>query len=154
MYRTVIYLRLLSPTGSSNLPGQYFRNPPEIGGQPICPVRSCFGWGLHVPRTLPHGRWSLTPPLHPYRHKAGGLFLLHFPGSHLHRTLSGILPCGARTFLQYCRTGDYLSYSSCTIIRHRPVPVKALQRQARRSSVGLSNICYTSPDKFHQNSSG
>lgn len=99
MYRTVIYLRLLSPTGSSNLPGQYFRNPPEIGGQPICPVRSCFGWGLHVPRTLPHGRWSLTPPLHPYRHKAGGLFLLHFPGSHLHRTLSGILPCEARTFL-------------------------------------------------------
>ena len=26
-------------------------------------------------------------------------FLLHFPGSHLHRTLSGILPCEARTFL-------------------------------------------------------
>ena len=39
----------------------------EAGGPPICPVRSCFGWGLHVPRTLPHGRWSLTPPLHPYR---------------------------------------------------------------------------------------
>ncbi len=29
----------------------------------------------------------------------GGLFLLHWPGSHLHRTLSGILPCEARTFL-------------------------------------------------------
>ena len=28
-----------------------------------------------------------------------GLFLLHFPWSHLHRTLSGILPCEARTFL-------------------------------------------------------
>ena len=29
----------------------------------------------------------------------GGLFLLHWPGSHLHRTLSGILPYEARTFL-------------------------------------------------------
>lgn len=31
--------------------------------------------------------------------KEGGLFLLHWSGSHLHRTLSGILPCEARTFL-------------------------------------------------------
>ena len=29
----------------------------------------------------------------------GGLFLLHWSGSRLHRTLSGILPCEARTFL-------------------------------------------------------
>ena len=29
----------------------------------------------------------------------GGLFLLHYPGSCLRRTLSGILPCEARTFL-------------------------------------------------------
>ena len=29
----------------------------------------------------------------------GGTFLLHWPWSHLHRTLSGILPCEARTFL-------------------------------------------------------
>ena len=31
--------------------------------------------------------------------KKAVLFLLHFPGSHLHRTLSGILPYEARTFL-------------------------------------------------------
>ncbi len=31
--------------------------------------------------------------------EAGGYFLLHCPGSRLRRTLSGILPCGARTFL-------------------------------------------------------
>ena len=31
------------------------------------------------------------------------LFLLHFPGSHLHRTLSGILPYEARTFLSFRR---------------------------------------------------
>ena len=32
----------------------------------------------------------------------GGTFLLHYPWSHLHRTLSGILPCEARTFLTCC----------------------------------------------------
>ena len=31
--------------------------------------------------------------------KNGGIFLLHCPGSRLHQTLSGILPCEARTFL-------------------------------------------------------
>ena len=30
-------------------------------------------------------------------------FLLHFPGSRLRRTLSGILPCEARTFLTHLR---------------------------------------------------
>ena len=30
---------------------------------------------------------------------SGGIFLLHYPWSRLHRTLSGILPCEARTFL-------------------------------------------------------
>ncbi len=32
-------------------------------------------------------------------HAGGGISLLHWPGSHLHRTLSGILPYEARTFL-------------------------------------------------------
>ena len=95
----IIYLAATSPLQSSNLPGQCCLSREATDGPPICPVRSCFGWGLHVPRMLPPGRWSLTPPLHPYRREAGGLFLLHFPGSRLHRTLSGILPFEARTFL-------------------------------------------------------
>ena len=33
------------------------------------------------------------------------LSLLHWPGSHLHRTLSGILPCEARTFLVCALSG-------------------------------------------------
>ena len=37
------------------------------------------------------------PELYP-----GGIFLLHYPWSRLHRTLSGILPCEARTFLTCC----------------------------------------------------
>jgi len=54
--------------------------------------------GFTQPYPLPDKRWSLTPPFHPYRLR-GGYFLLHFPESHLYRTLSGILPCEARTFL-------------------------------------------------------
>ena len=36
----------------------------------------------------------------------GGLFLLHFPGSHLRRTLSVILPYEARTFLAIIPFGN------------------------------------------------
>ena len=66
-------------------------------GNRMLSVRSCFGWGLHsllcyqTSGSLLHCLFTLT--------LAGGYFLLHFPGSHLHRTLSGILPYEARTFL-------------------------------------------------------
>ena len=60
---------------------------------------SCFGWGLQGPTTLPPQRWALTPPFHPYRNEFGGLFLLHYPWSRLHRPLAGTLLCEARTFL-------------------------------------------------------
>ncbi len=43
-------------------------------------------------RKFPHGTFGAR----------GGIFLLHWPWSCLHRTLSGILPCEARTFLT-CR---------------------------------------------------
>ena len=54
----------------------------------ICPV-CCQPGGslLHCPSNLT-GNFP------------GGTFLLHYPWSHLHRTLSGILPCEARTFLR------------------------------------------------------
>ena len=41
----------------------------------------------------------------PFPCMQGSLFLLHFPWSHLHRTLSGILPCEARTFLVCALSG-------------------------------------------------
>ena len=68
-------------------------------GRLMLSVRFCFGWGLHMPRLSPAGRQSLKLPFHPYQPEAGGTFLLHYPWSRLHRTLSGILPCEARTFL-------------------------------------------------------
>ena len=73
MYQTVICLDLPSPAGSSDLPGQC-GSIRSAGGPPVCPVRSCFGWGLHMPRALPRGRWSLAPPLHPYRPSGRRLF--------------------------------------------------------------------------------
>ena len=47
----------------------------------------------------PGRRCALTAPFHPYRHKAGGISLLHLSWSRLHQPLTGILLCGARTFL-------------------------------------------------------
>ena len=47
---------------------------------------------------------------------AGGIFLLHWPGSRLHRTLSGILPCEARTFL------------TCSLSSLQPRPSVPLRR--------------------------
>ena len=53
----------------------------------MCP--SCYQNG----GSLLHCLSTLTPEIR------RGLFLLHWSGSCLHRTLSGILPCEARTFL-------------------------------------------------------
>ena len=51
----------------------------KLTGRHMLPARSCFGWGLHVPRLLPAGRWSLTPPFHPYRQKAAVYFCCTVP---------------------------------------------------------------------------
>ena len=44
-------------------------------------------------------RVSCTKSAPMWTHCLRGTFLLHCPGSRLHQTLSGILPCEARTFL-------------------------------------------------------
>jgi len=48
MSRTIIYLDVLLPVRSSNLP--------EAVGPTYASAWSCFGWGLHMPRLLPAGR--------------------------------------------------------------------------------------------------
>ena len=70
MSGVIIYLGRLLPAASSNQPA---------------PVTS---------RTVVS--YTAFPPL---PGSPGGIFLLHFPGSRLHRLLAGILPCEARTFL-------------------------------------------------------
>ena len=55
--------------------------------------------------------YTAIPPLPAMRAVS---FLLHFPWSRLHRTLSGTLPCEARTFLTLRR--DHLWYSQLFIV--------------------------------------
>ena len=70
-------------------------------------VWSCFGWGLpcllHCCRSgsLLHCRFTLTGK------KPAVCSLWRYPGSRLRRTLSGILPCEARTFLTAFRPRDH-----------------------------------------------
>jgi len=101
MSRMVIYLGCLLPGTSSNLP--------KADGPPYALFRSCFGWGLHrlsrhrESGSLLHCLSALTTI------NVAVSFLLHYPWSHLHRTLSGILPYEARTFLP--KRGDHSSHS-------------------------------------------
>ena len=95
-----IYLGLPSPAASSNLPGSR-----------RAALRFLFGLASDgVYRALPVTRQAVVsytafPPLlpeslpKPGTARGSGIFLLHFPWSRLHQTLSGILPCEARTFL-------------------------------------------------------
>ena len=95
---------------------------------------SCFGWGLHgfvcyqtngsllsclstltrlYTASYTQSEEPATPFL-PHNLSVGGIFLLHWPWSHLHRTLSGILPCEARTFLT-CMLWAKPQYTAATV---------------------------------------
>ena len=88
----IIYLGLSLPKGSSDLPES---RPGRSIALYLVLLRMGFTCALSVTRQAVVS-YTAFPPL---PHKGGGLFLLHWSGSHLHRTLSGILPCEARTFL-------------------------------------------------------
>ena len=100
-FKMIIYLGRSLPAASSNLPGD------ETGRLMV----SLFGLasdGVYT-ATAVTGRtvvsYTAFSPLRRLRRR--GFFLLHWPGSHLRRTLSGILPCEARTFLVSRRTRDH-----------------------------------------------
>ena len=86
------------PATSSNLP--------KAGGprQRFCSVllRMGFTYAPPVTRKAVVSCTALPPLPDSCIARIGGIFLLHFPWSRLHRTLSGILPCEARTFLTCC----------------------------------------------------
>ena len=95
MSGVIIYLGRLSPIASSDQPETSGPHTFPFGlasdgvyRDPCCYQQS--GGLLHHLSTLTDGK------------SRSGIFLLHFPWSHLHRTLSGILPCEARTFLTCC----------------------------------------------------
>ena len=78
--------------------------------------------------------YTAVSPLPAFRRAV--CFLLHCPVSHLSRTLSGILPCGARTFLVYKRTRDHLAGSGLLYhtLKHDP-PINSLQIEFMGMSV-------------------
>ena len=89
-----IYLGLPSPAGSSNLP--------ESRRAALCSLFGLASNGVYMDPScyqesggLLHHLSTLTPACR------CGIFLLHFPWSRLRQTLSGILPCEARTFLSH-----------------------------------------------------
>ena len=119
MSRIIIYPVLPSPAGSSD--------PPEnVTGSHIVfysvLLRMGFTCALPVTRKAVVS-YTAFPPLPDC---SGGIFLLHFPWSRLHRTLSGILPCEARTFLT-CIT------SATVRLTHRII---LTQKTARRKGAG------------------
>ncbi len=88
----IIYLVLLLPTGSSDLPE-------STTGRRIAFYSVLLRMGFTCALPVTSKAVGSYPTFSPLPGKPGGLFLLHWPGSHLHRTLSGILPYEARTFL-------------------------------------------------------
>jgi len=89
----IIYPGQVSPPGSSDLPEAR-----RAAASPLFGLAS-DGAYMDPPRyrgggSLLHCLSTLTRALNPR-----GLFLLRYPWSRLRRTLSGILPCEARTFL-------------------------------------------------------
>ena len=91
LLKMVIYLALPSPTSSAR-PTRKLSGPPHSflfglasDGVYMCP--SCYQQG----GSLLHCHFTLT--------LSGGIFLLHWSWDRSRQTLSGILPCEARTFL-------------------------------------------------------
>ena len=76
--------------------------------RPCFPIWPCSGWGLPC-RPCYHGRGELLPrrftlACPELRGASAVCFLLHFPSPHGARSLTGILLCGARTFLPASRS--------------------------------------------------
>ena len=91
--KTVIYLICASLHIFSHLPGR-------CRASFASSIRCCSGWGLQQgPVARPRvSSYLAFPPLPAF---AGGIFLLHFPWSYLHKVLPCTLPYGARTFLTH-----------------------------------------------------
>ncbi len=92
VFQMIIYLEQLLPAASSNLPktnGPHYRLASVL-------LQMGFTCAPSVTREAVVSYTALPPLPELY---SGGIFLLHYPWSRLHRTLSGILPCEARTFL-------------------------------------------------------
>ena len=87
----IIYLGRLLPAASSDLP--------KASGPRHCFVSVLLRMGFTCALSVTSEAVVSYTAFPPLPAKAGGLFLLHCPWSHLRQTLSGTLPFEARTFL-------------------------------------------------------
>ena len=140
MSRIIIYLGLPLPAASSNLPE-------SRPGKPVafCLVLLRMGFTCAPPVTRRAVvSYSAFPPLPGPKALSekrfvseafrGGLFLLHWPWSRLHRTLSGVLLCGARTFLMAFATRPYDRLGTDDIIAEKRA---AVNRNAAKPSPSI-----------------
>ena len=104
---TAIYLDLPSPISSSDIHGA------RRADNPIWREPNLAASGVYMAycvTTISVSSYLAFPSL---PHKCGGLFLLHYPWSHLHLTLSGTLSYAARTFLiVFLRPRDRITNSN------------------------------------------
>ncbi len=135
-----IYLGLPSPAASSN--------PPEsVTGSHIALRLVLLRMGFTCARPVTGTAvvsYTAFPPLPAL---AGGLFLLHFPWSRLRRTLSGILPCEARTFLAW-PLSVLPAAAACPARNHHYIMFP------RRKSIACRRELFSeaaAPDKFPEN---
>lgn len=85
---------------SRHIVANMFKRPTrKQAGHFMLSVQSCFEWGLQCPFCYQKGGSLLHCPFTLTGEYPAVCSLLHFPGSHLHRPLAGILPYEARTFL-------------------------------------------------------
>ena len=89
----IIYLDHTLLHGSSNLPGAQRAASALLLG--------LASDGVYNALSVTSQAVSSYLAISPLPVKRAVYFLLHFPVSHLNRTLSGILPCEARTFLTW-----------------------------------------------------
>lgn len=118
----IIYLDISLPICSSNLP--------ESWRATICFLLGLASSGVYTDPRCYHRSGSLLHYHFILTSKLAVLFLLHFPGSHLHRPLAGTLPYEARTFLTYslstlvaaivCVT-QYLSYYTIKLTKNATI---------------------------------
>ena len=92
-----IHLGLQLPAGSSSLPGS------SVGHACCFPIWPCYEWGLpQLPSVTVRDGVLLPHPFTLTDFATGSLFSVALSRGHPRRTLSGILPCVARTFLVRC----------------------------------------------------
>ena len=108
----VIYLGLLLPTASSDLPES---KPGRLIAFVLVLLRMGFTCAPVVTNRAVVSYTAFPPLL--LRKRNSGIFLLHWPWSRLHRTLSGILPYEARTFLTSRRDHPCCSNARCILSR-------------------------------------